>query len=290
MTNQDLTVEPWTATRRVGEAIRAQRPLDVAVYSIVFLLLVLAVVGPSLAPENVNQSELRNALQPPSVAHWFGTDDQGRDILWRVVSGARVSILSSLLIVGLYSLIGVAIAIAATVGGTWVDAALMGATDVVLAIPKIVVALALAAALGAGLQSAIIAMVLVGWPVSARLLRGIMRQTVEQPFVAGARVLGVSGPRLMTRHVLPNSLDILYIKWAGDVGQTIVLLGALSFLGVGAQPPSPEWGAMVADARGYVATAWWAVAAPGLALTVAAAAFGLLGEILQTRNDPSLRQ
>jgi peptide/nickel transport system permease protein len=132
-------------------------------------------------------------------------------------------------------------------------------------------------------------MILAGWTISARLLRVIMRQTMELPFVNGARVVGVSAPRLMIRHVLPESLDNLLVKWTADIGSTIVALSALSFIGVGAQPPSAEWGAMIAAAQGYIANAWWAVAAPGVAIVVTASAFGLLGDILQMRRDPALR-
>jgi peptide/nickel transport system permease protein len=152
-----------------------------------------------------------------------------------------------------------------------------------------IVALGFAAAMGASLRSAIIAMAITGWPITVRLLRGIMRQTMEQPFVASAQVLGASKLRVMVKHVLPNSLDVLIVKWAGDIGSTVLVLASLSFIGVGAQPPSAEWGATIAAARGYVSSAWWTVVAPGLAVTITSIAFGLLGDIIQVRRDPALR-
>ena len=262
---------------------------DRAVYLVVALLFATALFAPMLAPPTVYLSDIRNSLQPPSAGHWFGTDDQGRDVFWRVLVGARATLLSSVLIVTVYSLIGVAIATLASVGPRWLDELLMRITDIGLALPGLVVALGFAAALGPSLQSAIIAKAVTGWPVTARLLRSIMRQTMTAQVVVGAQALGVSKPRLMTHHVLPNSLDILIVKWAGDIGSTILVLAGMSFIGVGAQAPSAEWGAMIADAKGYVASAWWVVAAPGAAIVLASVGFGLLGDILQVRRDPTLR-
>ncbi|MEV0087686.1 ABC transporter permease [Saccharopolyspora sp. NPDC050642] len=264
--------------------------LDAIVIALVCLVVATALLGPPLAPESVFRSNVLEALQPPSAAHWFGTDDQGRDVLWRLVAGARETLLAAMLVVVSYSAIGCLVAVLATVGGRWLDEVLMRVTDIALALPGMVVALGFAAAMGPSLKSAIIAMVLAGWPMTARLLRGVMHETMAMPFVAGARVLGVSRTRLMLRHVLPNSLDALLVKWAGDIGFTVLLLAGLSFIGVGAQPPSAEWGAMISGAKGYIATAWWVALAPGLAIAVTAASFGLLGDLLQVRRNPALRK
>lgn len=266
----------------------ALSPFDAGVIVLVCVLLLAAVVGPFFAPDSIYTSDIANSLMPPSAANWFGTDDQGRDVFWRLVAGARTTLLSSFLVVTLYSLIGVTIATVAAAGPRWLDEALMRLTDIGLALPSMIVALGFAAAMGPSLKSAIIAMAITGWPTTARLLRGIMRQTMESQFVAGARVLGVSRWRLMTKHVLPNSLDVLIVKWAGDIGNTVLVLASLSFIGVGAQPPSPEWGATIAGARGYVSTAWWTVVMPGAAVAITSIAFGLLGDIIQVRRDPSL--
>ncbi|GAA4125394.1 ABC transporter permease [Aminobacter aganoensis] len=262
---------------------------EMFVFALVVALLAIAVFGPFFAPDSIYSSDIANSLMPPSAANWFGTDDQGRDVFWRLIVGAQTTLLSAFLVVTLYSLIGVTIATVAAAGPRWLDEGLMRITDIGLALPGMIVALGFAAAMGASLRSAVIAMAITGWPITARMLRGIMRQTMEQPFVAGAQVLGVSKWRLMTKHVLPNSLDVLIVKWAGDIGTTVLVLASLSFIGVGAQPPSAEWGATIASARGYVSTAWWTVVAPGAAVAITSIAFGLLGDIIQVRRDPSLR-
>ncbi|MGF7007816.1 ABC transporter permease [Aminobacter sp. BE322] len=275
---------PATARRKDGFT-----PFEAFVIALVVALLAIAIVGPFFAPDSVYNSDIANSLMPPSAQNWFGTDDQGRDVFWRLIVGAQMTLLSAFLVVTLYSLIGVTIATVAAAGPRWLDEGLMRLTDIGLALPGMIVALGFAAAMGASLRSAVIAMAITGWPITARMLRGIMRQTMEQPFVAGAQVLGVSKWRLMTKHVLPNSLDVLIVKWAGDIGTTVLVLASLSFIGVGAQPPSAEWGATIAAARGYVSTAWWTVVAPGAAVAITSIAFGLLGDIIQVRRDPSLR-
>jgi peptide/nickel transport system permease protein len=262
---------------------------ELAVFGIVAALVVLAAVGPLLAPASIYTSNMLETLMPPSAGHWLGTDDQGRDIFWRLVAGAQLSLFSTVLVVILYSIIGMIVATLATIGPRWADELLMRMTDIGLSLPGLVVALGIATVLGPSLQSGIIALALTGWPMTARILRTTMGQTMEQPFVEGARILGVSGTRLMLKHVLPNSIDVLIIKWAGDISFTMLILAGLSFIGVGAQPPSPEWGAMISGARGYMSIAWWAVAAPGAAIVVNAVAFALLADILQTRRDPSLQ-
>ena len=262
---------------------------EIVVIGLVALLLLMAVFGPLLAPNTVYNSDIANSLMPPSAKNWFGTDDQGRDVFWRLVVGAQTTLLSAFLVVTIYSLIGVTIASVAAAGPRWLDETLMRITDIGLALPGMIVALGFAAAMGPSLQSAVIAMGITGWPITARMLRGIMRQTMEAQYVAGAQVLGVSRWRLMTRHVLPNSLDVLIVKWAGDIGTTVLVLASLSFIGVGAQPPSAEWGATIAGARGYVSSAWWTVVAPGAAVAITSIAFGLFGDIIQVRRDPSLR-
>ncbi len=262
---------------------------EICIFTLAALLLLMALFGTYLAPDSIYSSDIANSLMPPSAKNWFGTDDQGRDVFWRLIAGAQPTLLSAFLVVTLYSLIGVAIATVAAAGPRWLDEGLMRLTDIGLALPGMIVALGLAAAMGQSLRSAIIAMAITGWPITARLLRSIMQQTMEQPFVDGARVLGVSRFRLMTRHVLPNSLDVLIVKWAGDIGTTVLVLSSLSFIGVGAQPPSAEWGATIAAARGYVSSGWWTVVAPGVGVAVTSVVFGLLGDIIQTRRDPSLR-
>jgi peptide/nickel transport system permease protein len=279
-----MTMQTLQDTRKARLPIN----FDVVVVATVVLIIAVALVGPFFAPSSAYDSDILDALLPPGADHWFGTDAQGRDVFWRVIVGTRTSVFSAMLIVSLYSLIGVIVATVAAAGPKWLDEGLMRLTDIGLALPGMVIALGFASAMGPSLQSAIIAMAITGWPITARLLRGILGHTMEAPFVRGARILGVSKWRLMVTHVLPNSLDVLIVKWTADISNTVLTLGGLSFIGVGAQPPSTEWGAMIADASGYVSSAWWIAAAPGLAIVICAVAFGLLGDILQVHIDPTL--
>jgi peptide/nickel transport system permease protein len=274
-----LNLRAWLRSRLGASS----RWLDGLVLAVVALAVLLAVFGPLIAPGTVTTSNILDAMQAPSAHHWFGTDDQGRDVAWRIVAGARESLLSALLVVAGYSLIGCVIAAAAAFGGKLVDEILMRLTDAVLAIPTIIFALGFAAALGPGLNSAIIALVITAWPVTARLLRGEIRQTLAMPYVAGARVLGMSRSRLLFRHILPNSLDALVVKWGADVGSTVLVITSLSFIGAGPQPPSPEWGAMVSEGANYITSSWWMALFPGLAIAVVAVAFALLADLIQER-------
>jgi len=278
-----LTSRPSVDIRLLRKRLVGNRLLNRVVVAVVLIVLFCAVFGPLIAPKSITTSNIRDALRAPSLSHWFGTDDQGRDVFWRVVAGARESVLSAILIVAVYSVIGTIIASVASVGGRVVDETLMRITDAAMAIPTLIFGLGFAAALGPGLRSAIIALSVTGWPVTARLLRSIIQETSTMPYVEGARVLGVSRLDVLRRHVLPNSLDVLIVKWAADIGSTILVISSLSFVGVGSQPPSPEWGAMVTEGQGYIASAWWATLWPGIAIAIATVAFALLGDVVQTR-------
>lgn len=276
----------WVSKGR--RRISAMPKVTYFVYPVLALVLLAAIFGPMIAPSNVNTSNVVNALQPPSSAHWLGTDGQGRDVLWRTILGARESVTAAFLTVVGFSFIGVCVAAIATAGGRIVDEVVMRIVDSVMAIPPIIFALGVAAALGPSLKSAVIALSLTGWPYTARLLRGIMRETAEADYVAGAKILGASRLRIMLKHILPNSLDVMIVKWAGDIGNTILVIGALSFVGVGAQPPSAEWGGAVTAAQGDLSTSWWPAFAPGAAIAVTAIAFGLLGDTLQRHFNADL--
>jgi peptide/nickel transport system permease protein len=258
--------------------------LDRVVIAVVVLAVLVAVFGPLVAPSSqTTTSNILDAMRAPSAQHWLGTDDQGRDIAWRIVAGARESLLSALLVVAGYSVIGAAVATVAAFGGKVVDEVLMRLTDAVMAIPTIIFALGFTAALGVGLKSAIIALIITAWPVTARMLRGEIRQTLAMPYVAGALVLGMSRRRLLFKHILPNSLDALIVKWGGDVGSTVLVITSLSFIGAGPQPPSPEWGAMVSEGANYITSAWWMALFPGIAIAIVAVAFALLADVIQER-------
>jgi peptide/nickel transport system permease protein len=274
----------WPA--RVRQPRRVSTRLDWFIYIMLGVIVVDTVIGPWVVPSSINDSHILQALQAPSSHHWLGTDQQGRDVLQRTIIGARASVGSAFIIVVAFSAIGVVVAVIATAFGSKVDQVMMRIVDSVMSIPPIIFALGVAAALGPSLKSAILALALTGWPYTARLLRGIMREVQQMPFVEGATVLGVSRFRLMWNHILRNSLDVLIVKWAGDIGTTILVLGSLSFVGVAAQPPSAEWGASITAAQSSLTQAWWPAFAPGIAIVLTGITFGLLGDILHRRFNP----
>jgi len=259
--------------------------LDRTAFALVGLLLFLAIFGPLLAPHDPYQVQLGQALQSPSSHHWLGTDGVGRDVFSRLVTGARPSVLGALLAVSGAAVIGILVAAIATLGGRWVDDILMRICDITLSLPVMVMALGVAVALGPSLRSAIIAMIVAWWPGFARLARAEMRTVVTSPYVEAARVLGAGKARIMLRHVLPNSLDGVYVQATLEIGGATLIMAGLSFIGAGAQPPSAEWGAMVEAGARYLNSAWWISAFPGLLITLTALAFALSGDSLRNRND-----
>ncbi|GAB2856440.1 ABC transporter permease [Actinocorallia aurea] len=279
------------ATSRLARLPRLHLPLlDGLNLILVLALLILALIGPWLAPHDPYQVDMTRTLQAPGAEHWLGTDSAGRDVLSRLLAGTRLTLLSSLAVVFLAAAVGTAVASAAALAPRWVDAALMRLCDIFLSLPSLVLALGIAAALGSGSRSTILAMAIAMWPAFARLVRGVIRETMASSYVESARVLGVSRRRLMTRHVLPNSLDDLYVQAALNVATVIVMMSGLAFLGVGPALSSPDWGAMIAEGKAHVTTAWWVAAAPGAAITLSAVAFGLAGDAVRVRLDPTLRE
>lgn len=263
--------------------------LDRVATGVAIGLLALAVVGAFYQPYDPYLAAPAQALLPPSAEHWMGTDDAGRDVLSRLLAGAGTTLLAALLVVLLTTGIGVIVACVAAFSPRFVDEAIMRVCDIFMAIPAMVLALGIAAALGPSLASVVLAMVIALWPGTARLVRGILRETMGATYIESARVTGLGRLRLLGRHVLPNSLDSVYVQASMEISGTIVLMAGLAYLGVGAPPPSADWGAMVAQGREYVTTAWWVTTFPGLAITVAAVAFGLLGDAVRVRLDPSVR-
>ncbi|MGA4538854.1 ABC transporter permease [Uniformispora flossi] len=285
------------ALPRMVAALRSRRPgakpttpkLDLFAYGMVVVLVTLALIGPWLTPYDPYRVDLDQALRAPEGAHWLGTDASGRDVASRLLAGARETVLSGIAVVVGAALLGTLVAVAAVLGGRWADEVLMRVCDIFLSVPGMVLALGLAASLGTGRGATVIAMVAATWPAFARLVRSSLHETMRTAYVESARVLGVSRTRLMLRHVLPNSLDTLLVQAAMEVSGVVVIMSGLAFLGVGAQPPSPDWGAMVSDGREYATTQWWIAASPGAAITVTAIAFGLAGDALRVRLDPTVR-
>ena len=264
--------------------------LDRAAVVVSLLLVLLAIIGPFIAPYDAYLAVPADALLPPSAAHWMGTDDAGRDVLSRLLAGAGTTLLAAVAVVLISTVVGVLVACIAVLSPRGLDSTIMRICDIFMALPAMVLALGIAAALGPSLGSVVVAMVIAMWPGTTRLVRGILRVTMGSAYVESARVNGIGRLTTLARHVLPNSLDSVYVQASMEISGAVVLMAGLAYLGVGAPPPSADWGAMVAQGRAYITTAWWVATFPGLAITVAAIAFGLLGDVIRVRLDPSLRR
>ena len=275
-----------------GETLRrglAANPLLVAGGLMSALILVVALLAPLLAPFPADAGTATHpflVLHPPSALHWFGTDNVGRDIYSRVLYGARISPLIALVVLVLACAIGIPLGVAAGYFGGWLDEAIMRVTDIFLAFPSLLLALALAEVLPPSLITLTIAIAVTWWPWYARLIRGQAASVAGRPYIESCRALGIPRRRIIFRHILPNSITPLIVQVSLDVGGVILTASALSFLGLGAQEPTPDWGLMVSDGQNYFLTAWWVVSFPGIAILVTAFAFTLLGDGLRDLLDP----
>lgn len=258
--------------------------------SIVLLLLLSALLADWLAPYDPIRGRLTDMLQPPSAAHWLGTDEQGRDILSRIIYGSRISLQIGLIAVGISLTLGTAIGAFSAYFGGWADLLVMRFIDIMLAFPSILLAIAITAILGPGLVNAMIAVGIVNMPIYARLVRSSVLSLKEYDFVQAARAAGGGHGRIMGRHILPNALAPLIVQSTLSIGTAMLDAAGLSFLGLGAQPPLPEWGAMLSGAQTYIQLAPWVVTFPGLAIMLAVLGFNLLGDGLRDVLDPRLRR
>lgn len=257
--------------------------------TLVTVIVALALIGPWIVPypdDVAGATNLAGKLQPPSAAHWFGTDEVGNDILTRVIIGARLSLLVGLGITLAAAAIGVPLGILAGTAGGRLREAIMRLTDLFLSVPGLVLAIALVAALGPGIANAMLALVLVWWPGYVRLAESKALSIREEPFIEAARVAGAGRLRILWRHVLPNSISPLIVKMSMDIGQAILAVASLGFLGLGAKPPTPEWGAMISIARGYLPDWWWYAICPGAFIYASVLGFNLLGDGLRDILDP----
>jgi peptide/nickel transport system permease protein len=264
-------------------------PLLVIGTAVSLLIVVVAVAAPLLAPFPADAGAATHpfaVLRAPSAQHWFGTDQVGRDVLSRVLYGARVSPLIAVFVILIACAVGIPLGIAAGYFGGWVDDVIMRITDIFLAFPALLLALALASVLPASLTSVTIAISATWWPWYTRLIRGQAASVAGRPFVENCRALGISRRRIIFRHILPNAVTPLIVQVSLDVGGVILTASALSFLGLGAQDPTPDWGLMVSEGQSYFTTDWWLVTFPGLAILITAFAFNLLGDGLRDLLDP----
>ena len=258
-----------------------------ALYSVLVTFIVLvALFAPFLAPQDPLAGELKNVLQSPSSEHLLGTDKLGRDILSRIICGTQISLFMTVSVVVLLSIVGMTVGILSGYFGGKVEIVLMRLADMMLAFPGVVLAIAIAGIMGGSIANTIIALTIVGWAKYARLVRSIVIKLRQSDFIVAAKVNGTSTFNILKRHVLPNILPIIVITGAMDIGTMMMEIAGLSFLGFGAQPPTPEWGLMLNEGRQYISSAPWLMFYPGAAIFFVVAVFNLWGDALRDVLDP----
>ena len=262
--------------------------LAVAGLCIILLLILIAIFADVLAPHSPVIGDLGGArlLPPGSPGYLLGTDDQGRDILSRLLHGSRLTLLVIVLVAIIAAPIGLLVGAVSGYAGGWVDAVLMRITDIFLAFPKLVLALAFVAAMGPGIQNAIIAIAITSWPPYARIARAETLSVRNSDYIAAVRLMGASPFRIVLRHVMPMCMSSLIVRVTLDMAGIILTAAGLGFLGLGAQPPLPEWGAMIASGRRFILDQWWVAAMPGIAILIVSLGFNLLGDGLRDALDP----
>lgn len=268
-------------------------PLTLVGCIMLLFLILTAILAPWIAPypeHAFGATEIKNKFRSPCLSHPFGTDELGRDIFSRVVYGSRISLQAGSVAISLALAIGVPLGLLAGYFGGVVDEVIMRTVDVFLSFPPLLLALAIAAMLGPSLTNAMVAIAIAWWPWYTRLLRGEAVSVRERDYVQAAKALGASWRRIIFRHLLPNTIVPVVIQASMDFGSVILTSASLSFLGLGAQPPLPEWGLMVSTARTYFLTYWWVGTFPGLAIFLSVLAFNLVGDGLRELMDPRLRR
>ncbi|ROM71933.1 D-ala-D-ala transporter subunit [Pseudomonas brassicacearum] len=263
-----------------------RNPMTFAGLVVVSTLILVAVFAPWIAGHDPLLQNLAGALQGPSGAHWFGTDEYGRDVFARLVYGSRITLYIVLLVTVIVGPIGLLVGTVSGYFGGWVDSLFMRITDIFISFPSLVLALAFIAALGPGLEHAVIAIALTAWPPIARLARAETLPLRNADFVVAVQLQGASSTRVILRHIIPMCLSSVIIRLTMNMASIILTAAALGFLGLGAQAPLPEWGAMISTGRRYMLGSWWLVAAPGAAIMLVSLAFNLLGDGLRDVLDP----
>jgi peptide/nickel transport system permease protein len=260
---------------------------------IILLLLIVAVVGPVVVPypdDATGALNITEKLDPPSPQHFFGTDQVGRDVFTRVIVGARVSLIAGGVVIALALTVGTFLGAVAGFFGGRLGEGIMRLTDIFLTIPDLILAMAFAAALGPGLRNVMIAVSLVWWPGYCRLARANVVALRDSQFAEAAQSIGASRSRILFTHILPNAFPTILVKASMDIGFAVLTTAALGFIGLGSQPPTPDWGVMIADGRKYLREAWWFSTFPGIAILLTVLAFNLLGDGLRDVMDPRARR
>lgn len=281
----DTVISPW---REAFWQLKKNKLAVFGAFIIIFFVLV-AIIAPFIAPYGYDQLHAGERLTGPSAQNWFGTDDLGRDIFTRIVYGARIS-----LFVGFFSVtgalvMGTLLGVIAGFFGRWVDLLISRIFDVLLAFPSILLAIAIVAILGPSLQNALLAIAIINIPIFGRLVRSRVLSIREEEYILAAKALGMKNSRILFHHILPNSVAPIIVQATLSFGSAILEAAALGFLGLGAQPPTPEWGKMLSDARQYIQTAPWTVLFPGLSIMLVVLGFNLLGDGLRDALDPKMK-
>jgi len=286
ISRRQLLVEDWKHTLYLWR----QNKLAMVGTVLVAFFILIAIFAPLIAPYDPIEVDLSRILLPPSSEHIFGTDQFGRDIFSRVVYGARIEVGIILLVTVISGTIGLAVGITAGYFGGVIDDVLMRITDVFLSFPNLILAMALSAMLGRGVFNAIIAISLVGWTIIARLARAESMKIKSLPYIEAIRALGASNIRILLLHILPMCMSPVLVQLSLRMGSIILTAAGLGFLGLGAQPPTPEWGAIVSDGRSYLVEQWWISTFPGLFIALVVLGFNLLGDGIRDMMDPRIRR
>lgn len=253
---------------------------------IIIILLLLAVFAPWVTAYDPNKQNLDVMLEPPSWQHPLGTDQYGRDMAARIVFGTRYALVIGVAVVAIHFVVGVSLGLLAGYYGGWIESIIMRFVDVLLAIPSVVLAVTIAGFLGGGIQNVIIAVGAIGWRAYTRLVRAEVLAAKERSFVESARAIGCSNLRIILRHIMPYTLAPVIAYTSLGIATAILWAAALSFLGLGAQPPTPEWGAMLADGREFMEDGWWVATFPGIAIMITVIGFNFFGDAMRNALDP----
>jgi peptide/nickel transport system permease protein len=270
-----------------------QSLLSVVGLTLVGLLILAALLGPMIVPfpqDLAGTVHTAARFQPPGAAHWFGTNELGQDVFSLVLAGTRISLLSGMAVVAIGAAVGVLVGAIAGFFAGWIDELLMRLVDLVLTVPSLILAMAVAAALGPGIVNMVVAITLSWWPGYARLVRGEVMAKKNEAFVVASIAAGAGVGRLLWRHILPNILSPIIVKMSLDVGFAVLTVASLGFIGIGVRPPTPEWGTLLAVSRGNIPDDWWTAICPGTAIFIAVFAFNLLGDGIRDLLDPRARR
>ena len=293
MNNLIETAKPRLKRFRESLYLLSRNKLSLLALIILVLLALIAILAPYIAPypeDFADAAHMSESLLPPSAQHWMGTDELGRDIFSRVLYGTRVSLRAALCAVGLSLMIGIPLgAIAGSFGG-WVDNVIMRITDVFLSFPPLLLAIAMVALMGSSLNNAVLAISLSWWPWYTRLVRGQAISVKERKFVQAAETIGTSRMKIIFKHIIPNCISPVIVQASMDIGGVIMTVASLSFLGLGAQQPQPEWGLMISVGRASFPDKWWCCIFPGIAIFLTVLSFNLLGDAIREILDPKTRK